>query len=160
VEIAAERGLPVLLGMHATDVEKATLLTRYRQTAARHGHETAASAHASAHLAQVADSDDEAADIVRGSLPALLDGTRQYVRIDGSPPAHRDLVAYTEHLISIGAVGTPETCRQRLAASVAATGARHVLLMVEAAGDPHRVLTNIADLAVALSLGDAAAPSH
>ncbi|HTF12386.1 MAG TPA: LLM class flavin-dependent oxidoreductase [Asanoa sp.] len=158
VETAAERGLPVLLGMHATDVEKATLLTRYRQTAARHGHEAAAPAHASAHLAQVAGSDEEAADIVRESLPALLEGTRQYVRIDGSPPAHRDLAGYTERLISIGAVGTPETCRQRLAASVAATGARHVLLMVEAAGDPDRVLRNIADLASALSLGDPAAP--
>lgn len=149
VDTAAAHGVPVLLGMHATDAEKAALLYRYQRTT---DHAVIAPAHASAHLAQLADSDDEAAEIVRNSLPALLEGTREYVRIDGSAPAHRDLHAYTEQLIAIGAVGSPETCRRRLAAAAAATGVQHQLLMVEAAGDPRRVLANIAGLATALAV--------
>ena len=154
VDTAAERGLPLLLGMHATDEEKTDLLSRYAAVAARHGHDPGAVAHASAHLAQVGETDAAAEDVVRRSLPALLAGTRDYVRVDGSPPAHRDLAAYTGQLISIGAVGAPETCRRRLEASAAATGVRHQLLMVEAAGRPADVLANIAGLADALAVGN------
>ena len=150
VDAAARRGLPVLLGMHATDDEKATLLARYADTAARHGHDPTAVPHASAHLAQLGDDDEVAAHTVRRELPTLLAGTRRYVRIDGSPPAHRDLAAYAEHLIAIGAVGTPDTCRERLAATVHATGVRHLLLMVETAGRPELVTANITGLAAAL----------
>ncbi len=147
VDAAAERGLPLLLGMHATDAEKAGLLARYADVAGRHGHDPTAAEHASAHLAHVEDDDDKAAEVVRQALPALLAGTRGYVRIDGSPPAHRDLHAYTEHLIAIGAVGGPDTCRERLRASAAATGVRHQLLMVESAGHCGLVTANIERLA-------------
>jgi alkanesulfonate monooxygenase SsuD/methylene tetrahydromethanopterin reductase-like flavin-dependent oxidoreductase (luciferase family) len=150
VDTAARRGLPLMLGLHASDADKAHLLARYADVAARHGHDPSAVAHASAHLAHADDRDDVAAATVRTSLPTLLDGTRDYVRVDGSEPSHRDLAAYTEHLIGVGAVGAPDTCRGRLAASVAATGVRHLLLMVEAAGDPRRVTANLERLAAAL----------
>jgi hypothetical protein len=88
--------------------------------------------------------------VVRRALPELPAGTRRYVRIDNSTPAHRDLHAYTEHLIAIGDVGSPDTCRRRLADSAAATGVRHQLLMVEAAGDPTLVASNINRLAETL----------
>jgi alkanesulfonate monooxygenase SsuD/methylene tetrahydromethanopterin reductase-like flavin-dependent oxidoreductase (luciferase family) len=150
IDIAAQRGLPVLLGMQATDADKAALLARYADTTTRHGHDPAGVEHASAHLAHVEHDDATAADVVRRALPGLLAGTRRYVRIDGSAPAHRDLHAYTEHLIAIGAVGSPDTCRRRLADSAAATGVRHQLLMVEAAGDPTLVAANINRLAKTL----------
>lgn len=150
VDVAAERGLPLLLGMHATDAEKAGLLARYADTALRHGRDPAAVAHASASLAHVARDDGAAARVIREALPGLLAGTRDYVRIDGSAPSRRDLDAYAEHLIAIGAVGAPDTCRRRLAAGVAATGVRHLLLMVEAAGDPDAVTANIERLAETL----------
>ena len=150
VELAAARGLPLLLGMHATDAEHADLLGRYGRVAAAHGHDPARTPHASAHLAQVG---PDAADVVRARLPALLAGTREYVRLDGSPPAHRDLAAYTEHLIRIGAVGDATTVRRRLAESAAATGVRHQLLMVEAAGTRPEVTANIEALAQALGQG-------
>ncbi len=151
VDAAARHGLPLLLGMHATDTEKADMLARWTGTAARHGHDPATVEHASAHLAHVEDDDDKAAHVVRQTLPGLLAGTRRYVRIDASPPAHRDLRAYTEHLIAIGAVGSPDTCRSRLLNSVAATGVRHQLLMVEAAGHPDLVAANIDRLAAVLT---------
>ncbi len=147
VETAASRGLPLLLGMHATDAEHTDLLGHYRRVAAAHGHDPTRAPHASAHLAQVG---PDAAEVVRGRLPALLAGTREYVRLDGSPPAHRDLAAYTEHLIRIGAVGEATTVRRRLAESAAATGVRHQLLMVEAAGTRPEVTANIEALARAL----------
>lgn len=150
VDVAAERGLPLLLGLHATDAERAELLARYAEVAADHGHDPTRVAHASAHLAHVDDDDASAAATVRRSLPALLAGTREYVRVDGSAPTHRDLDAYVEHLLTISPVGGPERCRERLAASVAATGVRHLLLMVEAAGEPARVLANIERLAAEL----------
>ncbi|SNT55843.1 Flavin-dependent oxidoreductase, luciferase family (includes alkanesulfonate monooxygenase SsuD and methylene tetrahydromethanopterin reductase) [Asanoa hainanensis] len=150
VEVAAARGLPLLLGLHATDAEHADLLGRYRRVAAAHGHDPALAPHASAHLAQVG---PDAAALVRARLPALLAGTREYVRLDGSPPAHRDLAAYTEHLIRNGAVGDAAEVRRRLAASAAATGVHHRLLMVEAAGTRPEVTANIEALAAAVGLG-------
>ena len=50
VDTAARHGLPLLLGMHATDDAKVNLLARYADTAARHGHDPATVEHASAHL--------------------------------------------------------------------------------------------------------------
>ncbi|MEV4539453.1 LLM class flavin-dependent oxidoreductase [Asanoa sp. NPDC049518] len=147
VELAAARGLPLLLGMHATDAEHADLLVHYRRVAAAHGHDPALAPHASAHLAQAG---PDAAALVRTRLPALLAGTRDYVRLDGSPPAHRDLAAYTEHLVQVGAVGAAAEVRDRLAASAAATGVHHQLLMVEAAGTRPEVTANIEALAAAL----------
>jgi alkanesulfonate monooxygenase SsuD/methylene tetrahydromethanopterin reductase-like flavin-dependent oxidoreductase (luciferase family) len=150
VDIAATRGLPLILGVHATDDEKAGLLERYAATARAYGYDPAPVPHAAAYLAQIGDTDADAADAVRRGMSGLLDGTRAYVRVDGSAPAHRDLDAYVEHLIRIGVVGSATTCRDRLAASVARTGVRHALLMIEAARDPDLVRTNLFGLAQAL----------
>jgi alkanesulfonate monooxygenase SsuD/methylene tetrahydromethanopterin reductase-like flavin-dependent oxidoreductase (luciferase family) len=150
VDLAAQRGLPLLLGLHATDAEKAELLTRYAAGAARHGHDPAAVAHASAHLAHLGNDDAQAAETVRRSLPELLAGTREYVRLDGSAPTHRDPDAYVDHLLEISPVGGAQRCRDKLATTVATTGVRHLLLLVEAAGDPARVRANIAGLAAEL----------
>lgn len=147
VELAARRGLPLLLGLQATDDEKADLLAGYAEVAAAHGHDPAAVAHASAHLAYVADTDDEARSTLRAALPGLLAGTAGYVRVDGSPPAHPDPARYVEHLLGIHPVGDPGRCRDRLARTVARTGVRHLLLLVEAAGDPDLTIANIDRLA-------------
>ncbi|MDR7278307.1 LLM class flavin-dependent oxidoreductase [Catenuloplanes atrovinosus] len=113
VEVAARRGLPLLLGVHADAAEKADLLARWSATAAAHGHDPERADHASVHLAP-------------GPAPMLeelLARTRDYVRIDGSPPAHRDLDAYAARLRRIH-----ETIEEP-------PGVRRTLLMVEAAGD-------------------------
>ncbi|WP_460526881.1 LLM class flavin-dependent oxidoreductase [Flindersiella endophytica] len=133
-QLAAERGLPLLTGMHATDAEKRALIDQ-------HGaHELD---HASAHLAYVADTRAEAEQALRSTMPAWLATTREYVRIDGSEPPERDLGAYLDRLLSIHPVGPPELCRERLAATIATTGVKRVLLMVEGAGDPGRTRANI-----------------
>lgn len=156
VELAARRGLPLLLGLHASDADKADLLAGYAATAAAHGHDPATVAHASAHLAYVAETDEQARSVLRSTLPGLLAGTADYVRVDGSPPAHPDRARYTEQLLDNHPVGGPELCRQRLATSVARTGVRHLLLLVEGAGDRDRTLANIRRLASEV-LGNAGA---
>jgi alkanesulfonate monooxygenase SsuD/methylene tetrahydromethanopterin reductase-like flavin-dependent oxidoreductase (luciferase family) len=145
VELAAARGLPLLLGMHATTDEKRCLLDHYDK------HPTAtfpdgATPHASAHVAYVADSLPQAQDALREAMPGWLSTTAQYVRIDASTAPARDPHAYLEHLLGIHPVGPPQLCVRRLADTMAATGARRLLLMVEGAGDPDRTLANIARL--------------
>ncbi|HWG98191.1 MAG TPA: LLM class flavin-dependent oxidoreductase [Pilimelia sp.] len=146
VELAAARGLPLLLGVHATDAEKKDLLDRYADAAARHGHDPAGVPHASAHLAYVADCGRRAVDDLRAAMPAWLATTAQYVRLDGTAGPARDLDAYLAHLLEIHPVGDPAECVERLAASLAATGVRRLLLMVEGAGDPVRTTESIARL--------------
>jgi alkanesulfonate monooxygenase SsuD/methylene tetrahydromethanopterin reductase-like flavin-dependent oxidoreductase (luciferase family) len=133
--------------MHATNAEKLELLDRYARVAAAQGHDPADIAHASAHLAYVADTDAIARDVVQAGLPALLTGTDEYLRVDGSSPPRRDPHRYVDRLLGIHPVGNPARCRDRLAAAAALPGVRHLLLMVEAAGDRRRTLDNIGRLA-------------
>jgi alkanesulfonate monooxygenase SsuD/methylene tetrahydromethanopterin reductase-like flavin-dependent oxidoreductase (luciferase family) len=141
IALAARRGLPVLLGMHATVADKRRLLRHYRDQRG-----PAQRSHASAHLAYVGDSRAEARDALRRAMPGWLSSTARYVRIDGSVGPARDPHRYLEHLLDIHPVGPPELCVRRLADAVATTGARRLLLMVEGAGDPALTEANIGRL--------------
>jgi hypothetical protein len=102
-------------------------------------------AHASAHLAYVTDPDTDAEKVLRASLSGWLARTGEYVRLDGRH-CRRDLDAYVDQLLAIHPVGPPGRCAERLTATLAATGADRLLLMVEGAGDPDLTLANIARL--------------
>lgn len=145
VDVAAGRGQPLLLGMHDGDAAKAAMLARYLDSAAAAGHRTDVD-HASAHLAFVADTVEQAETALRASLPGWLARTREYTRIDGTPPTHRDLDGYVEHLLAVHPVGPPQRCIERLSASRAVTGVRRLLLMVEGGGRPDLTLDTIARL--------------
>nr|WP_277351219.1 LLM class flavin-dependent oxidoreductase [Micromonospora sp. HNM0581] len=147
VDLAARHGMPLLLGLHADLTEKVELLDRYTATAKAHGYDPASIDHASAHLAQVAETDAAAASVVSRGLPPLLAGTREYVRLDGEPAGNRDPAGYVEHLIAIHPVGTPGRCREAVARAAALPGVRHLLFMVEAGGGSEAGLTNIHRLA-------------
>ncbi|GAB7047515.1 LLM class flavin-dependent oxidoreductase [Catenuloplanes indicus] len=121
---AARRGLPLLLGMHADAAEKTGMLAHWASVAAAHGHDPADADHVSVHLAP-------------GPAPlleSLLERTRDYVRIDGSPPAHRDLDAYAARLRRIHETIEP------------IPGVRRTLLFVEAAGSLDAVRDTISRL--------------
>ncbi|WBB95167.1 LLM class flavin-dependent oxidoreductase [Solwaraspora sp. WMMA2080] len=134
VDLAASRGLALLLGVHDDDAAKAATLARYADVAAANGHDPAIVPHASVHLIGLADSRAAAERVLRRTLPPWLATTREYVRIDGSAPAHRDLDAYAEHLLRIHPLGSAAECAARLAASAATIGAHRLVLMVEGAG--------------------------
>ena len=125
--------------MHTTVEEKRALLNR-------HGPVTPGLTHASAHVAYVADTAPAAAAALRAAMPGWLATTAGYRRIDGRPGPARDPHAYLDHLLAIHPVGPPQLCIQRLTDTIAPTGVRRLLLMVEGAGDPALTLANIARL--------------
>jgi alkanesulfonate monooxygenase SsuD/methylene tetrahydromethanopterin reductase-like flavin-dependent oxidoreductase (luciferase family) len=144
VELAARRGLPMLLGMHVGDDDKAATVQRYAAVAAAHGHDPDRVEHAAAAVCYVADSRAEAQARLRAAMPGWLrQGLAGYVPIAPGPPARRDPRAYVEHLLAIHPVGTPDQCVGRLVQSAERTGIRRVLLMVEGAGDRRRTLDNV-----------------
>jgi alkanesulfonate monooxygenase SsuD/methylene tetrahydromethanopterin reductase-like flavin-dependent oxidoreductase (luciferase family) len=140
-KLAAQRGLPMLLGMHANDIEKAALIDQYNQLAPSPG------SHIAAHLAYVADSQDEALATMRSCLPRWLGpGLAGYRRADGSRHHPRDPDQYTELLCRLHPVGTVEHCRDTLAETAQKTTIDHFILLVEGTGDRTRTLENITRL--------------
>lgn len=131
--LAAARGLPMLLGMHADDAEKAAFVRA-------HG----GAGHVSVAVAHVDDTRERAQATLRAALPRWLGpGLAGYRRVDGEPLRPRDPHAYTDLLCRLHAVGTPGEAAARLARSAARTGVDHVLLMVEGSGDRAAVLENV-----------------
>jgi alkanesulfonate monooxygenase SsuD/methylene tetrahydromethanopterin reductase-like flavin-dependent oxidoreductase (luciferase family) len=138
--LAAERGLPMLLGMHIDDNGKRDMVTSY--ATARTGRPQME--HVAAVLAYVADTRAEAERRLRTELPRWLrPGLAGYVPVDNRPYTPRDPDRYTELLCRIHPIGTPEDCIQSMATTVERTGIRHLILMVEGAGTSDRTRENI-----------------
>ncbi|MEV6007646.1 LLM class flavin-dependent oxidoreductase [Streptomyces sp. NPDC051976] len=150
VRLAAERGLPMLLGMHSDDAEKAAMVALWRSTARAAGHPSetvATAAHVSAGVAQIADTAADAAEILLKAMPGWLQrGLGAHRTVDGSVRTMRDPHAYTELLCALHPVGPPRLCADRLAATAAATGITRFALLVEGSGDLAATLENVARL--------------
>ncbi len=141
VRLAAERGLPMLLGVHIGDEEKAEMIAAYEAYA------TGPAAHIGAALGHVADTTEQAMREMRESLPHWLGpGLAGYVPVDGRPPPRRNIPEYVDLLCRIHPVGSAERCVEKITTTAARTGLRHLILMVEGAGDRARTLENIARL--------------
>ncbi|WP_327285506.1 MULTISPECIES: LLM class flavin-dependent oxidoreductase [unclassified Streptomyces] len=135
VLLAAERGLPMLLGMHCGDEEKAAMVALYRRTAAAAGHCPDAP-HVSAGVCQLADRTVDAREALLKAMPGWLkQGLDAHVTVDGRARAMRDPVAYTELLCDLHPVGTPRLAADRLAATAERTGITRFALMSEGSGD-------------------------
>src|SRR5438309_6212118 len=153
VEAAAARGLPLLLGMHATDEDKRDLLTHYAKVAAEHGHHPDAVEHIGTAICHIAGSRAEAEAELRAAMPEWIRrGVGGYVPLSPGLRPARDPQAYVEHLLANPPAGTPAACVARLRASAQATGIGTVLLMVEGTGDPGRTRETV------LRLGAEVAP--
>ncbi|MEU4996995.1 LLM class flavin-dependent oxidoreductase [Streptomyces sp. NPDC021622] len=139
VRLAAERGLPMLLGMHVGDEEKAEMVALWRRHARASGRtpeEIHRAAHVSAGVAQIADRRLEAAETLQKAMPGWLkQGLDAHVTVDGRARAMRDPLAYTELLCGIHPVGTPQVCADRIAATSERTGITRFALLVEGSGD-------------------------
>lgn len=142
LQVAAGRRLPMLLGMHAGDADKAACAARYGQLAP--GPDPG---HVSTHIAHVGDTRAEAVAAVREALPRWLGpGLAGYRRADGEPHVARDPHEYTELLCRLHPVGDPDHCARVLAATARRTGIGHFILMVQTSGDPARDRETIARL--------------
>lgn len=139
VRVAAERGLPMLLGMHAGDEEKAEMIGLWRRealAAGRDPQEVSRAAHVSAGVLQLADRDEDAAETLTKAMPGWFrKGLGAHVTVDGRQRRMRDPLAYTELLCSLHPVGTVETCADRLAATAERTGISRFALLMEGSGD-------------------------
>ncbi|MGW0084398.1 LLM class flavin-dependent oxidoreductase [Streptomyces sp. NPDC003393] len=139
VRLAAERGLPMLLGMHVGDEEKAEMVAlwqRCARAAGRSGEEIQAAAHVSAGVCQIADRRTDAAETLLKAMPGWLkQGLDAHVTVDGRNRRMRDPLAYTELLCGLHPVGTPRLCADRLAATAERTGISRFALLVEGSGD-------------------------
>jgi alkanesulfonate monooxygenase SsuD/methylene tetrahydromethanopterin reductase-like flavin-dependent oxidoreductase (luciferase family) len=147
VELAAARGLPMLLGMQLGDDDKIAMLDHYAGAARAAGRDPCNVPHVSTVLAQVADSRDQAVAELRAAMPGwLAEGLAGYQPVDGRPHPRRDPRQYTDLLCDLHPVGAPDECVARLRASGDRTGIRHVIMMVEGAGGRAATMANIARL--------------
>ncbi|GLW44417.1 alkanal monooxygenase [Streptomyces sp. NBRC 14336] len=139
VRLAAERGLPMLLGMHVGDEEKAEMVALWREQARASGRspeEIRAAAHVSAGVCQIADRRTDAAETLLKAMPGFLkQGLEAHMTVDGRHRVMRDPLAYTELLCGLHPVGTPRLCADRLAATSERTGISRFALLVEGSGD-------------------------
>ncbi|MFJ8229166.1 LLM class flavin-dependent oxidoreductase [Streptomyces sp. NPDC094448] len=139
VRIAAERGLPMLLGMHCGDEEKAEMIALWRRHALAAGHcpdAVAAAGHVSAGVVQIADEAGEARGALLKAMPGWLRlGLGAHRTVDDRVRTMRDPVAYTELLCSLHPVGPPRAAADRLAATAERTGITRFALLAEGSGD-------------------------
>ncbi|MFJ4923430.1 LLM class flavin-dependent oxidoreductase [Streptomyces sp. NPDC088725] len=135
VKLAAEQGLPMLLGMHCGDTEKADMVALWRTYAQGAGHDPEA-AHVSAGVAQIADGGTEARNTLLKAMPGWLkQGLGAHVTVDGRARSMRDPVAYTQLLSTLHPVGSPRFAADRLAATAERTGITRFALLLEGSGD-------------------------
>lgn len=147
VELAAARGLPMLLGMQMSDDEKAAMVDHYATASRAAGHDPDRIEHISTVLAHVAGSRDEAIAHLRATMPGwLAEGLAGYRPIDSRPRPRRDPHAYTDLLCALHPVGSPDDCVDRIRAGADRTGIGHVILMVEGSGDHDTTLATITRL--------------
>jgi alkanesulfonate monooxygenase SsuD/methylene tetrahydromethanopterin reductase-like flavin-dependent oxidoreductase (luciferase family) len=139
VRLAGERGLPMLLGMHVGDGEKAAMVRSWREhalAAGRPEEEVRSAAHVSAGVCQIADRPEDARETLLKAMPGWLEqGLAAHVTVDGRARAMRDPYAYTEMLCGLHPVGAPRLCADRLAATAERTGIRRFALLTEGSGD-------------------------
>lgn len=145
VDLAARRGLPLLLGMHADEAEKAAALARWSDLAGSSGD------HVGVGIAHVEDTRAAAEATVRRELPRWLGpGLAGYVRHDGAPRQPRDPEDYADLLVRLHPVGTADDVVDHLAVHAAATGLDRIALMVQTTGDPGRTTATLEALAAVL----------
>ncbi|WBP86953.1 LLM class flavin-dependent oxidoreductase [Kitasatospora cathayae] len=152
VKLAAERGLPMLLGMHSGDDDKLRMLEHYRAAwlAAGRGEEQlrrVTRQHVAAGVAQVDDRTAAARATLLNAMPGWFEyGLGAHRTVDGRERRMRDPRQYTELLCDLHAVGTPKQCADRLLATAERTGIRRFALLAEGSGDREATLHNIARL--------------
>jgi hypothetical protein len=147
VKLAAEKGLPMLLGMHCGDEEKADMVALWRSAAREAGQPAEVAervAHVSAGVAQIADGPADAVETLVKAMPGWLrQGLGAHVTVDNRHRVMRDPVAYTEFLCGLHPVGPPRFAADRLAATAERTGITRFALMVEGSGDLAATETNV-----------------
>lgn len=145
LDLAARHGLACMFFLnpaqgHAAIAER---VKRHARIAADHGHHGPWQ-HALLVHAQVADTDAEAAAVIRGPLRTSLSARAgEWVWLRESWRQQTDVERQTESIIAHHLIGSPATCIERLADIVEGTGVTRVIFVIEAAVSPEGVLDNV-----------------
>jgi len=139
--LSARLGLPCMFNFD-DEATVAQLVQRHAALAAEHGHQGPWQ-HSLLVYGQVADTDEEAAHVIRGPLRESLRAVdHAYVWLRESALLSED-EQYLEDVIAHHAVGSPATCIDRLTSIVERSGVGRVILAVESAATPAAVLDNV-----------------
>ncbi|MEU7135041.1 LLM class flavin-dependent oxidoreductase [Streptomyces sp. NPDC046261] len=154
IELAADRGLPLMLFFDKNAEAKAEMLALYGRRARAAGQQPEpGSGHAFAVFAQVTDSAAEARRLMRERARFILSLNNQPQRlVDPDRPAPPPLTGeaidlVVDRLMTTHPVGTARTCAERLAHDIATSGCRRVMCQVEAAEGTAEALHNLRRLA-------------
>lgn len=144
VELAARHGLPTMMFLDPDQDEEAIAgrLRQHAAVAAQHGH-PGPFPHALMVYAQIADSDAEAARIIHGPLRDTIRAVDTQYQWLNDAPLLSDGVGYFDNIVAHHAVGTPETCIERLVDIVRRSGVSRLILSVEASATPAGLLDNV-----------------
>jgi len=144
VELAASYGLPCMMFLDSAQNEEAVAerIRHHAVVAADHNH-PGTFRHALMVYAQVADTDEDAAHIIRGPLRDSIRAVdTQYIWLRKSALLS-DSVGYFDDVVAHHAVGTPDTCIERLVDIVRRSGVGRIILSVESSGTPAGLLDNV-----------------
>ncbi|QIS12783.1 LLM class flavin-dependent oxidoreductase [Nocardia arthritidis] len=150
VELAATRGLPMLLFFDKDAETKAAMVAEHARIARAAGHPDTEYAHGTALFAHVADDPDEAERVMRRAAREFVLANQQYQplieapqRIDRNAPVDEVADRLAAAALAAHPVGEPRVCVERLVEQIRGSGCRRVLCQVEIAGDQDSVLANI-----------------
>ncbi|MEM9563302.1 MAG: LLM class flavin-dependent oxidoreductase [Actinomycetota bacterium] len=151
VERAARFGAAMLMFSDQSADTIATMIDRHAERVEAVGRPRGPYEHAMAVVVQVADSDEEAADLIREPMQVFqLAASRGFTTIDGveRPRRHDEdsVAAGTERLLATNPIGSPDTVVERLTALIETSGCRSLLLLVEYTPERDQRLANIARL--------------
>lgn len=150
VQLAATRGLPMLLFFDKDADAKAEMIAEHAHAAEAAGHPGTGYPHGMAVFAHVTDDADEARSVMRRSATEFVRASRQYEllldvpqRVDPGMPESQAVDRVAEAALANHPVGSVDSCVERLVEQVRRSGCRRVLCQVEVSGDHDGVLANV-----------------
>ncbi|GHH91221.1 LLM class flavin-dependent oxidoreductase [Streptomyces capillispiralis] len=152
-ELAADRGLPLLLFYDKGPEAKAQMVAHYDARARAGGRPAPPWGHAFAVFTQVTESAERARRLMGNRARFILslnnDPSRLAARPESVPPpvSPESVGTLTDRLLGTQPVGSVETCVERLVRHVSVSGCRRVMCQVEAAEKTGDVLRNLERLA-------------
>ncbi|MEU4654019.1 LLM class flavin-dependent oxidoreductase [Streptomyces sp. NPDC023723] len=153
IELAADRGLPLMLFFDKNAAAKAEMLARYARRARGNGRPRPADGHAFAVFTRVTDSAERAARLMRDRARFVLALNRHRAALPGlslpaPPPVTAEHIgALADRILATHPVGPEETCVARLVDHIGTSGCTRVMCQVEGPEETDQTLAQLERLA-------------
>ncbi|MER7708043.1 LLM class flavin-dependent oxidoreductase [Kitasatospora sp. NPDC097605] len=153
IEMAARRGLPLMLFFDKSAEAKAEMVDWYDRTAREAGRQETGPGHAFAVFAQVSGSKERTRALMRDRARFILalnnqpGRTTDPARLLPPPVTAGTIATLADRLLSTQPVGSVDLCVERMTHHVVASGCTRVMCQVEAARDTDDAMRNLERLA-------------